>query len=293
MNNNKSVLGSKFDIEGGYTYIVTIAITSHGCIITTNPSQNYNIRFHSATHKDIIINEMTTERSSTLPFIFNNVFRKDKPSINNKHPSHFNNLPYDKALAENNSTLESIIDGTLTACGLFQTTGIWLVSVHRKPIGSIDNVYEYIYPNKDLAINLFNINALKHFNDHFNSSSFELLYDNLKQNNSKRNLTNNNYWKVELNDDKKNPRIKIIRLTYLLDLIKNIFGNNCQFNLFDYSCSEMCKYSNDNTRNIQQPELSLEPYFKGGKYKKQRYTKNKRKTRRKTRKNKNTKKKSK
>lgn len=287
MNNNKSILGSKFDIEGGYTYVVTIGITAHGCIITTNPTQNYNIHVHSATHKDTIVNSMTAARSSTIPTILNNTFRKNRPTINDNHPSHFNELPYDKALGESSDILGRFIDGTLTACGLFKTTGIWLVSVHRKPTESRDNVYEYIYPNDDIGIiNLFNINALKHLNDHFNTSSFEPLYNNIIQNNSKWTRTNSNYWNVELNDDKNNLRIKYIRLTYLLNLITNILGYNCHFNLFDYSCSGICNNSTDKIRTIKSDELSLEPYFTAGKFKKRRYTKNKRKYKRKIRKSK-------
>jgi len=285
--NNKSILGSIFDIEGGYTYIVTIGITAHGCIITTNPEQKYNVQLHSATHKDTIINEMTPARSSGLPSIFNSTFRKDHPNITDTHPAHFNELPYDKALSESTDVLGKFIDGALTACGLFKTAGIWLVSVHRKPTETTDNVYEYIYPRDDIGmINLFNINALKHFNDHFNSSSFEPLYNNLIKNNKKRSLTNSNSWNVELTDDKDNLRIKMIRLTYLLNLITNILGHNCHFNLFDYSCSVICNNSTDKIRTIKTQELSLEPYFKGGKFKKRRYTKNKRRYKRKIRKSK-------
>ena len=275
MNNNKTILNSNFDIESGYTYIITIAITSHGCILTTNPTQNYNIQFHSSTHKDITFTEMTPIESSVIPDHFFEVFRKDRPSITDKHPPHFNNLPYDKIIADNAGIIDTLLDTTLNLCGSFQTNGIWLVSVHRKPTETLDNTYEYIYPNDDMgALNLFNIDALKHFNEHFSTNSFKPLYDNLKKNNSIRN-NNNNTWNVQLNHDK--TRIKLIRLTYILDLIKKILGYNCQFNVFDYSCSGMCLSSKDKMPNIQSQELSLQPYFSAGRFKKRRTTKNRRK----------------
>jgi hypothetical protein len=269
MNKKSKNVGG--DIEAGYTYVITIAIIVHGCITTTVINKNYNIQFHSATHNEIKGYVSSRHDDYHLRDRFNNTFRQSKPIISDTHPPHFNNLPYDKIIGDYYN--QHCVDRFFNMFSL-TTNGIWIISVHRKPSESTDNDYEYVYPTDNgRYINLLNIDGFKDLSDVFNlNSDFSLIYQEMiKFDKNKLNHGDKN-WKIELNAD--HTRIEYIRLTYFLDLLTKIFGIRCNFNVFDYSCSSMCREDDEINSSIQSLELSDSPYFKAGRFiksKKRRY----------------------
>ncbi len=268
MNQKSKNLGG--DIESGYTYVITIAIIVHGCITTTVINNNYNIQLHSATHNEIKVNKSSRNDDYDLRDIFNNTFRQSKPVISDTHPPHFNTLPYDKIIGDYYNQGCSRFFNMLN----LTTNGIWIISVHRKPSESTDNDYEYVYPtDTERHINLLNIEGFKDLSYFFNfNSEFSQIYQELINFDKINRKHRDKKWKVELNEDY--TRIEFIRLTYLLDLFKKMFGLNCNFNVFDYSCSAMCSKYNQITPSIKPLELSDSPYFRAGRFiksKKRRY----------------------
>jgi hypothetical protein len=269
MNKKSKNVGG--DIEAGYTYVITIAIIVHGCITTTVINNNYNIQFHSATHNEIKGYTSSRNDDYHLRDRFNNTFRQSKPSISDTHPPHFNNLPYDKILG--NYYNQGCVNRFFNMFNL-TTNGIWLISVHRKPSESTDNDYEYVYPtDTERYINLLNIEGFKDLSYFFNfNSEFSQIFQELINFDKIKLWHGDKNWKVELNHD--HTRIEYIRLTYLLDLLKKLFGLNCHLNVFDYSCSSMCREDDEINSSIQSLELSDSPYFKAGRFiksKKRRY----------------------
>jgi len=273
------------DIEGGFTYIITIAISTHGCVVSTLPSNKYNIQFHSVTHKELEPYTSSRAETSELPRKFNDTFRKNIPNIDETHSYHYKMLPYEKIIADEKNKFEQICNSVFTFLGANVNPSVWLISVHRKITESEDD-YEYIYPKpNDMYINLLNIKGLQHLSDTFNDNKnkFTEIKKELERNNKKLTDVNDGYydWKIELNEDK--TYIRTILLSYLLDLITNIMGKNCKLNIFDFSCSTKCTRSVEKGPKIRIDETYEDPYFPyfkskvGGKLKK-----NKRQRRRKT-----------
>ena len=286
---------SFIDIEEGYSYIITVVIVGHGCVINTEPSQKYNIELHSSQHhKDLQVIYQSRMESIWLPTEYSSIYRQDNPYIDKKELV-FSGLPYEKVISEYppaaiSKFLEKGCDFFLEGFGL-RNAGIWLISIHKRdPRG---NIYEYIYPKeKKMAVNLYNIYAIKHIIDHINPSiNFTELYDSIIKESHKISKDSLRTWNIELETDRK--RIKYVRLTYLLDIIQKILGMNCNINLYDFTCSKVCLGYKKQSVRLSEREST---YFKGGKKRKnrnkKRYIKNK-KTKRKTKKRKTKKRKTK
>ena len=235
---------NEFNIESGYNYIVTIALILHGCVLSKGNISIDNLTFNNATGNNLKTTQFSTNDKKKLHQNIVNNFRKDEPVLDKN--AFLNVLPYDKVIGETSTNDHSymncdIINFIKKSIGL-EMYGIYIISIHRKPSESIENNYEYLYPpNKDSIINIANLNGLKHLCDSFDENMYKNIYKKLLLDNGEFETTSN--FNVELNSSLNH--IKYIRLTYLLNIIKNIFGYNCHLNVYDYTCSIMCKSPNN------------------------------------------------
>ena len=239
------------DIESNeQAVIVTLAIITHGCIITTDPVQDYDIRLYSATGNRIEMCVGNPFGRSKHHDELKQYYRKDNPipdipnATVNQIPDYFDQLPYDKIIGTPKKTLTDRFFETLLVNDA--PTGVWLISVH-------DHDRTLVYPtetmiNDEISFNLFNINGLNTLNTYFNKTDNKDRFKELlvredkpypeKNDDGERNVIG---WNVSLNDVSTHTRrIEHIRLSYLFDLLKQIFGNNVKLNVYDYSCSSSC-----------------------------------------------------
>lgn len=240
------------DIESGIFHVVTIAIIAHGCVTTTVPLNNYNIRYYNATEDSLVSHMQSKYQDITLPFQMNNSFRQDEPYGDGKNKqkitSYFDTLPFDKMISINTSgRYGNLLDiyGNITG---FPDNGIWLNSVHTKNVDGTNFTYEYPN-NKNQLINLLSIAGFNNFKDNYNPNM-----------NLEKAL---NASCVEKSSD--NKRIEKIKLSYLLDLIKQIIGENCGLNVYDFSCSNNCEDSTEtktSTNCIKTNTNNLESGYK-------------------------------
>jgi hypothetical protein len=225
------------DIESGVFHVVTIAIMAHGCVTTNIPSNNYNIRYYNATGNKLVPHMQSKYHSLTIPFQINNSFRQDEPSGNGineqKITSYFDTLPFDKIISVRSTDILSRLFDVYDNIIGFPHNGIWLNSVHKTAAN--ENKFTYEYPeDKGLLINLSVIAGLNNFKDNYNPTM------DLDK------ALNTPY--VKKSSD--NKRIEQIKLSYLLDLIKQIIGENCGLNVYDFSCSNNCGDSTETTTSI-------------------------------------------
>jgi len=273
------------------TLVVTIVITTHGCVTTMDVEpNNYNIRYRSATEDKLESQPQSKIEEIILLNMFNNSFRKDKPGGDDtERPirlSYFDSLPYDKLLSVNSSH-SRLINRMCKVGNRFASSitgipniplGIYLASVHKKLEPQSKSDYKYVFPeDKTQYINLLNLVGLEKLNQFFN-----------KIPDLKSTLIREHNKHLKLNDD--NTRIETIRLSYLLELFRQIIGPNCGLNIYDYSCSNMCDSSTDKeitTSMVTNIEEGKMPFFTGGKRKNRKtkrrrsrkYKRSKRKTR--------------
>lgn len=256
-------------------YTVTIAMIIHGCIITTDLNQNYNIDLYNATDNNIDVCEKTIWQFDDEHVNLLKRFRKDDPIPEKKN--YFDKMPYDKFIGK-------------TADDLY--AGVWLISVH-------DNNNQLVFPRTDsldIRYNLFNLNFLNRlfldfnrdalsytginseniYNTEYNIPDYSEIIDTLiREHREPPEKNNEDYrdfskWNVSVNDVE--THIDKIRLSYLLDCLKSIFGDNVKFRAYDYTCTVPCNNADDIQINL--------PLIKyGGK-------KTKNKTKRKTKKRK-------
>jgi hypothetical protein len=276
------------------TLVVTIAITMHGCVTTmedVDPT-NYNIRYTSATKDKLEPHSSSPLKDLLTMHELHNSFRKDTPGGDNdkvqKRWPYFDSLPYDKAFSAKHAEATNLFDRT---CGNFKDFfstfvrlptyfGIWVISVHNRLTPQPINDYKYVYPEDKLRfINLLNLRGIEDLNEKFNN-----IHD-LKSTLIREGLDVENKH-IYMNDD--NTRIESIRLSYLLELLKQIIGPKCGFNIYDFSCSTACDDSSitdtkTTTSLIKDLEAGKAPFFGGGK------RKNRKTKRRRSRKKKNKK----
>jgi len=289
----RSKRGGDVESNDDDTFIVTIAIITHGCIINVDPEQNqYDLRYYSATGDKT----NTCDGNIAGRSIYNDdlieYFRQDNPSGNdnntiNEIPYYFDDIPYDKVIGkpENQGFITDCIDTIAPIFTGNTVIGVWLISVHKEKTieknKQLVKKYEYIYPtNKNQHINLLNIEGFERFNQIIGKNKFNITSELVKNNKplpkKENNIRNFQQWNVQL--DNKEERINLIRLSYLFDLIKKIGGNNCKLNVYDYTCSVMCNdcnniiNSNNNNQEIKQGlitgiEEGKMPFFTGGKRK--------------------------
>ena len=240
------------DIESNNdALVITLAITMHGCVTTMDidPDNNYNVRYTSLTNDDLNSGAISPEGTSKGVHALMRYFRKDTPSghegeiLNNL--SYFDSLPYDKAFSSKgrpdpigftNKVVTGVKDGAQAGfeagCSIFELlvwAGIWVISVHERRKPQPINDYKYLYPKEiDHYSNLLNLNGLERLNQSFNkipNLKRSLIMD--EQNNKLSNLSHI----IKLNND--NTRIEKIQLSYLLNLLRQIMGPKCEFNIYD------------------------------------------------------------
>ena len=283
------------------TLVITIAITMHGCVTTMDiDPTNYNIRYTSATEDNLETHLSSPIKELLTMHHFNNSFRKDTPGSDNdelrrgdeirRRLPYFDSLPYDKTFTVKDPEPTTLFD---RACGNFKGfmstfmpnySGIWVVSVHKRRKPQPINDYKYVYPeDKERFINLLNLRGFEDLNEKFNK--IPDLKNTLIREGTQEYLDPNNI-NIILNDD--NTRIESIRLSYLLELLKQIIGPKCGLNIYDFSCSVPCDDSSitdtkTTTSLIDGREAGKRPFFGGRK------RKNRKTNRRRSRKKKNKK----
>jgi len=201
---------------------------------------------------------------------------------------YFDSLPYDKTF----TVIDPRSQGTWKerACYNFERgavallhvpdwmTGIWVISVHKRRKPHPINDYKYVYPeDKDRFINLLNLRGLEDLNENFNKIP-DLKNTILREGTRIHEGLEPKLINIILNDD--NTRIEYLRLSYLLELLKQIIGPKCGFNIYDYSCSNACDDSSitdtkTTTSLIDGREAGKRPFF-GGRKRKSRKTKRRR-----------------
>ena len=244
--------------EGGTEYIVTIAIITHCCITDTDSLPKYNIRLYNATGDNMQSCDGNLLTRSTHHEELNKFFRKDHPIPDPTNatvksiPHYFDTMPYDKILGhENQKSVDYIIEKGLSLFTKDPPVGIWLISVH-------DMNHKLIFPQdpykKEDPFNLLNINLLNTLNYIFNKEQFfsdhnyitETLINDENPIPESRNF---NGWNVNLNNKKDPTHITFIRLSYFLNWLKYIFGNNVNLNVYDYSCTMTCDTSEEQIKS--------------------------------------------
>lgn len=253
------VYSKKYKLQKGgeyKQYIVTFAMIIHGCLISTELNTNYNIELYNATGNNIDVCEKTIGEFNNEHINLQKHFRKNMPTTVGK--DYFDKIPYDKFIG---SKLND------------RYTGVWLISVH-------DNNNNLVFPSYDsldIKYNLFNLNLLNRllyvfntdewfstkikFTENHNRPSQNIHQHNemkdsfLKEHKSPPEKNNEGYrdfagWNVSVNDVENPTHIDKIRLTYFLDRLKYIFGDNVKFRAYDYTCTIPCNYTDDIKINV-------------------------------------------
>ena len=213
--------------------VITLAITTHGCVTTmdTDPDNEHNVRYTSITNDNLHTTTSSPKDDVINIYSLNRYFRKDTPDKLLSNLPYFDSLPYDKAFSAVSDRTSSVFNMLVsTIARLPANLGIWVISVHKRREPHPTNNYEYVFP-KDIGqlTNLLNLNGLELLNRTFNN------IPNLKDTIKKEDKN------IKLNGD--NTRIESIRLSYLLKLLKQIMGQKCDFNIYDFSCSSPCNGS--------------------------------------------------
>jgi len=152
---------------------------------------------------------------------------------------------------------------------LFPTDGVFVVSVHKQ-VSS--NNLKLVYPLPDMKpnLNLYNLSEFQEFSNLFprkrrlpieemsmlSNNLHEIVKrcaDNVEQTGEqiKQNTREQiSIWKLTLSSDERS--IIEIRLSYLLQLIKYVVGDECKINIFDYSCSNTSRFFSDSDRQALQ-----------------------------------------
>jgi hypothetical protein len=250
--------------------------------------------------------------------IYKRFVEESKTNINNENVCRlFDNIMFDKAFSTNlvndGNGILCLVDKLLDLINP-EFNGIFIVSVHEK----INNdEYKILYPfdNSQFGtnLNLLKMNDLMEFAMLFNgeniihgliketttlpTNEYTVSYDTIMKNKTiseyerKQRLDqiNREYyeilqqWNVTV---KKSQEIQAIKMSYLVDIIKQIVGPKCKVNILDYSCNSI-------TRSIPEADLPNVKYLVpsdvenpgskswGGDKKKTKKTKKKRKSKRK------------
>jgi hypothetical protein len=151
----------------------------------------------------------------------------------------------------------------------FPTDGVFVISVHKQ-VSS--NNLELLYPLRGMKpnFNLYNLSDFQEFANLFprkrqlpieemsmlSNNLHEIVKrceDNVEQSSEqiKQNTREQiSRWKLTLSSDERT--IIEIRLSYLLQLIKYVVGEECKTNIFDYSCSNTSRFFSDSDRQALQ-----------------------------------------
>lgn len=224
----------------------------------------------------------------------------------------FHTVTFDKSLSIYDTGMS--IDECIIEYFFPELQGCFVISVHEKVE---PNLYRLMYPvsRENKMLDLFNLDDFHTFATIFgkdlpdlNSVSSRLdvenfvkmeykitkdknLDENEKENAIKQihteiyNIVDN--WNITI----QNGKIADIRMSYLIGLIKELVGERCKVNIFDYSCNGITKYlppsQNIYKQYVTPPDIENPPENWGGK--KRLHKIKTRKEKRKTKKNKNKK----
>ena len=197
----------------------------------------------------------------------------------------YSNITVDKAWGNSlSSGTGSASSGILTRCFNYLNTkieGVYLVSIHDK---KDETYYELLYPKLEtdrVDLNLTKLDDLRIFANIFGSELPNLseystvlpnpfLYiDDDKRIENDPTLTDEekqlriqalkdefysirNRWKLTI----KNDIIEAIKMSVLVDLIKNIVGPTCKINLFDFTCNSISTFTPETQRSAKQFVIS-------------------------------------
>jgi hypothetical protein len=224
---------------------------------------------------------------------------------------HFSNITFDKSLSVKDEDTDYLNCFINRIWPRFQ--GFFVVSIHEK---KSETNYELLYPKLKTDtknLNLLILEDFRKFAHIFRSELPDLttystvlpdprLYiddDKIIENNPKltieekhrqiEGLRNEFYillskWKLTLIEN--GNKIESIKLSVIIDLIKQIVGPSCKINLFDYSCSSVTIFVPETQRSAKQHmlpydiddlEQGISRHWGGNKSKKIKKTKKKRK----------------
>lgn len=194
----------------------------------------------------------------------NNVWETSSDKIISKSVCNvFDRVTVDKILGFPETMFERMRHTYLSP---YPTPGLYLISVHKNK-GA--NNAELLYPicsgkRCEPQLNLTHIEHLKQLCDQFAPSSFSAIYEDLMRKNTP--LSRDRFeemleWNVSLDSVarpsvsyRKGPSVSYrkgpsvaehitnIKFSYMVELLKRIFGSECKLNLFDYSCSRISKH---------------------------------------------------
>jgi hypothetical protein len=204
----------------------------------------------------------------------------------------FDNVTVDKIISKTTS-----LWGQMLEC-VYPRSGVFVISVHKKV--SSDNLQLlYPLPGNKPNLNLFNLIDFQEFSNLFPSRTplpieeMSMLSSNLSEivkryePNIEEIREQIARWHLTLSSDERN--ISEIRLSYLLQLIKYVVGDECKTNIFDYSCSGPSRFFSDSDRQalqyIDSGDIENPPDRSWGGFSKKTSKKTRRKTRRKNKKN--------
>ena len=218
--------------------------------------------------------------------IYKRFVEESRTNINNENVCRlFDNITFDKAFSTNlvndGNTILCLVDKLLDLINP-EFNGIFIVSVHEK----INNdEYKLIYPYDSSQfgtnLNLLKTNDLMGFARLFNNQNiihsliketttlptneYTSIYEKLMNNKTiseyerKQRLDqiNQEYYEIlqQWNVTMKNSQeIQAIKMSYLVDIIKQIVGPKCKINILDYSCNSI-------TRSIPEADLPNAKYL--------------------------------
>ena len=266
------------------SYIVTIIVMTHGQVIELNISPEKQKVFQNVTllslagdfvetglgpnplrndHREYLNKMFQQNLNNTTLSVMQTAADRIRPAYSNYMKMFFgqsaensckifDNIQYDKAFGMG-------VDGILDRIVQFispDVFGIYLISVHEK----IDNTtLDLIYPvdNTLPNLDLLQRGDLIKFATFFKTDG-ETIIDRLKNASTpwrpiadisptdETQIEEIQNWKVttSLSGD-----ILQIRLSYLISIIKDIFGHNkCKMNIIDYSCSPIAHFLSDDER---------------------------------------------
>ena len=256
--------------------VVTIAVQMHGTVAELDIQDNVfdNVRLFSKAgeFKDAFSNLSCDIRVlHKLNIIFQHDLETSTLSVLEDYIKYYQS-EYSRFLTENvvdEVNLQNIsrlfhqitIDKIWsTDESMFERSGIYLVSIHKI---NAPNSLKYMYPCKNTNSDLLKFTELNRIADFFEKKmpvlySNELL-DQIYENQQKsieqdfnyseeekkilsENVRSNYYkylqdWDIELSNN--NKKIKSIRMSTLVKLIRQIVGQDCKINLLDYSCNSI------------------------------------------------------
>jgi|UniRef100_A0A6C0IJG1 hypothetical protein len=145
--------------------------------------------------------------------------------------------------------------------------GIFIVSVHKKTINNGKPALKLVFPTPDVEkndqnINLLDLNSVEKLTEYMPSltttiyETIHSIYED-EQPSIPSSIPRHDM-PVYFNKSHANMRfmegtnIKIVRLSYIVEMIKKIFGKNTSLNIMDYSCSVLPEDFPDKDKIYQQ-----------------------------------------